>query len=215
MAKEDWKDFKEKLEEINEELTLKLGKKGLPDWQLWFKKGKKPICGVQLFRYLKLNPKEKEKYIKKCARALRNFIHGKNLGDVKSGVEEVFNKLIYDHEAIGGVLHLGSAYFWERLEALVTKALMAIPVQDNHRIDERTGEIIEETLIKSDAEDEMNEAIDKDRFLKNLREPDRSIVELKIKGYEEREIAEKVTIQTGKKVSQSTVNRIWRKLLRQ
>lgn len=60
----DWEKFKKDLERVDEELTLDLGKKGLPDWRLCFDTGKKPICGVQLFRYLKLYPEEKEKYMK-------------------------------------------------------------------------------------------------------------------------------------------------------
>lgn len=206
---EDWEKFKKDLERVNVELTLELGKKGLPDWRLWFDTGKKPICGVQLFRYLKLYPEEKEKYIRNYAKSLRDLIKGRNLEDVESGVKKVFNKLINDHEAIGGSLDLGAAYFWGGLSALTTKELLS-------SIDELTVPIeeIEKILIKSNAEDEINETIDRKKelneWLHSLKEPDFSIVSLIIEeGYtSEEDLAEKYTTRTGKKISQPTVHRI-------
>jgi len=202
-------ESRKKLKEINSKLLSHLTdlniEKMLPVWIEHIEKGGRVKCGpgrtVEFFLLI-LDPKQMKELVREYAKYLRNEIMGSsyNLHDLKDAV-----KWVIDHELIGkqkAIMHGLPEQFWGYLAALTEKAYQIVTeglskredYRDDFETDEKTGELLEATIINLNEEDESNKDLDEKLWLDSLDSQKREIwYDLKA-GYGVRHTAKKLKI---------------------
>lgn len=205
-------EFEKNLKQIDLELIdfLKVNpEKGRQRWKDWFDEGHMPICGPGLTFHLALYPRQRNKYVKKYAKFLREMLRALgtscNFRDLKDAVKKVLNDLIKGKKALGfGVLER----FWEYMLALTVEAYNIITegltIRDDSYVDEQTGTLLETTITKLDTENEIHEKIWRDDLDPLLQK----IWDMHKAGYSVRDTAGKLNIPKTK------VHEILRELIR-